>query len=103
MDFDWTDSPFDVKQGPSTLEVEESFEDPHGIRLFPDSQRFAVESRTFCLGKTLNGRGIFSVYRSDGKRVRVIAVREMTTEEDYFYNRKFIGSNNIYSFIKLRC
>jgi len=88
MDFDWSDPPFGEKGAPTVREIEESFEDPHGIRLFPDSARFAKESRTFCLGKTLTGRGIFSVYRSDGKEVRVIASRQMTEEEDYFYDRK---------------
>ncbi len=88
MDFDWTEPPFDTREGPATREIEESFEDPHGIRLFPDSPRFAKESRTFCLGKTLSGRGIFSVFWSDGKRVRVIGAREMTEEESYFYERK---------------
>jgi uncharacterized protein len=88
MDFDWSDPPFNQKGAPTILEIEESFEDPHGIRLIPDSPRFAKESRAFCLGKTLAGEGIFSVYRSDGKQVRVIAARSMTEEEDYFYGRK---------------
>jgi uncharacterized DUF497 family protein len=88
MDFDWSDPPFNEKGAPTIREIEESFEDPHGIRLFPDSSRFAKESRAFCLGKTLTGRGIFNVYRSDGKQVRVIASRQMTEEEDYFYDRK---------------
>lgn len=69
-------------------EIEESFEDPHSLRLIPDSRRFAEESRAFCLGKTLTGRGIFSVFWADGKRVRVISARPLTDEEDYFYERK---------------
>ena len=69
-------------------EVEESFEDPHGIRLFPDSARFARESRAFCLGKTVAGKGVFSVFRSDGKRIQVVGARRMTSEEEYFYQRK---------------
>ena len=88
MEFDWSDPPFNTKDAPTIRELEESFEDPHGIRLFPDSARFAQESRAFCLGKTLTGRGIFSVYRSDGKLTRVIGARQMTEEEDYFYGRK---------------
>ena len=88
MEFDWSDPPFNTKDAPTIRELEESFEDPHGIRLFPDSARFAQESRAFCLGKTLTGRGIFSVYRSDGKLIRVIGARQMTDEEDYFYGRK---------------
>ena len=88
MEFDWSDPPFNPKDSPTLREIEESFEDPLGIRLIPDSGRFANESRAFCLGRTLTGRGIFSVYRSDGKRVRVIGSRSMTEEEDYFYDRK---------------
>lgn len=88
MDFDWSDPPFEAKAAPTLREIEESFEDPHSLRLFPDSARFATESRTFCLGKTLTGRGVFSVYRADGKKIRVISARQMTEEEDYFYERK---------------
>jgi uncharacterized DUF497 family protein len=88
MEFDWTEPPFNPKDSPTLREIEESFEDPLGIRLIPDSGRFAKESRAFCLGRTLTGRGIFSVFRSDGKRVRVIGSRSMTEEEDYFYDRK---------------
>ena len=88
MEFDWSDPPFNPKDAPTIREIEETFEDPHGIRLFPDSARFAEESRAFCLGKTLTGRGIFCVYRSDGKQFRVIGARQMTEEEEYFYSRK---------------
>ena len=88
MDFDWSDPPYNGKEAPTPKEIEESFEDPHSLRLFPDAPRFAEESRAFCLGKTLTGRGIFSVFRADGKRVRVISSRQMSEEEDYFYERK---------------
>ena len=88
MEFDWSDPPFNPKDAPTIREIEESFEDPHGLRLFPDSARFAKESRAFCLGRTLTGRGMFVVYRSDGKQIRVIAARPMTDEEEYFYDRK---------------
>ncbi len=88
MEFDWSDPPFNPKDAPTAREIEEAFEDPFSLRLFPDSSRFSRESRAFCLGRTLTGRGLFSVYRSDGKRIRVIASRSMTEEEDYFYDRK---------------
>jgi uncharacterized protein len=88
MEFDWSNQPFKSKDALVISEIEESFEDPYGIRLFPDSARFSKESRAFFLGKTLSGHGIFSVYRSDGKRVRVIGARSTTEEEDYFYDRK---------------
>jgi uncharacterized DUF497 family protein len=88
MEFDWSNPPFAQKGAPTPKEIEEAFEDPMGIRLFPDSARFAKESRAFCLGRTLAGRGIFSVYRADGNKVRVMAARPMTEEEEYFYDRK---------------
>ncbi len=88
MDFDWSDPPFSPKDTPAPREIEESFEDPFSFRLFPDSTRFSSESRAFCLGRTLTGRGLFSVYWSDGKQIRVIASRSMSEEEEYFYDRK---------------
>ena len=88
MEFEWSNPPFKEKDAPTLREIEESFEDPFGLRLFPDHARFVTESRTFCLGRTVTGRGIFSVYRADGKKIRVIAARPMTEEEDFFYDRK---------------
>lgn len=88
MEFDWAETILHGNGGATRQEIEESFEDPHGIRLFPDSPRFAQESRAFCLGKTLGGKGVFSVFRSDGKRIRVVGARLTTPEEDYFYERK---------------
>jgi uncharacterized DUF497 family protein len=88
MDFDWSDPPFSPKDAPTIREIEEAFEDPHGLRFFPDSARFAKESRAFCLGRTLTARPLFCVYRADGKKVRVISARQMTEEEDNFYERK---------------
>jgi len=88
MDFDWIEPAFNPSEVPSLKEIEESFEDPHGLRLYPDSPRFAKESRAFCLGKTLSGQGIFSIFRSDGKQIRVLSARPMTEEESYFYERK---------------
>ena len=88
MDFDWINPSFDLRSGPTPKEIEESFEDPFSIRVMPDSVRFAKQARYFNLGKTLSGRGIFSVYRADGKTHRVIASRPMTDEENYFYERR---------------
>ncbi len=69
-------------------EISESFEDPFSLRLLPDSNRFAVQNRFFSLGCSNGGRGIFAVYTSTGKIVRVVAARLMTEEETYFYGRK---------------
>jgi uncharacterized DUF497 family protein len=85
MDFDWT-----IFSAPDITpnDVAESFEDPFSLRLLPDAIRFAQQARYFCLGRTLSGKPIFSVYTSTGKIVRVITTRGMTDEEIFFYDRK---------------
>jgi len=88
MEIDLSGSLLETKGCPGFREIAESFEDPNGLRFYPDSPRFLGESRAFCLGKTLSGLGIFSVYRSDGKKIQVIVARPMTEEEIYFYERK---------------
>ncbi|TLD68945.1 BrnT family toxin [Phragmitibacter flavus] len=88
MDFDWIDPPFDLANLPPK-DIEESFEDPFALKFLPDSE--GVDSRNaryFSLGKSLAGRGIFSVFWTDGKRYRIIAARNMSAEEEHFYQRK---------------
>jgi uncharacterized protein len=87
MEFDWIDAPFDLKQI-MPKEIEESFEDPFSLRLLPDGADEGGEARYFNLGKSITGRGVFSVFWTDGKRYRVICSREMTPEENAFYDRK---------------
>jgi uncharacterized DUF497 family protein len=87
VDFDWIDAPFDLRKT-SPKEIEESFEDPFSLRLLPDALGENEEARYFNLGRSINGRGIFSVFWTDGKRYRVILAREMTIEESDFYERK---------------
>jgi len=87
MDFDWIDCHFDLKKIPPR-EVEEAFEDPFSIRFLPEEEAVGAETRYYALGKTLNGRFLFSVFWTDGKRYRVIFCREMTDEEISFYERK---------------
>lgn len=87
MEFDWIDAPFDLSALPPK-DIEETFEDPFSIKLLPDEQEGESLSRYYNLGKTLNSRGIFSVFWTDGKRYRVIFAREMTEVESDFYERK---------------
>lgn len=87
MEFDWLGVHFDLK-AVTPREVEESFEDPFAIRLLPDSELGGKESRFFCLGRSVPGRPIFSVFWTDGKRFRVILSREMTEQEVNFYERR---------------
>lgn len=88
MEFDWNDPPFQWDGSLSPRDVEESFEDPFAVRLLPDSGRFAVQSRYFNLGRSANGVGIFSVYRTNGRQIRVICARTFTPEEQFFYQKK---------------
>ncbi len=70
MDFDWINVPADLS-AVNPKEIEESFEDPFSIRLLPDIYDMAAsEARYFILGKSVSGRGLFTVFWTDGKRYR---------------------------------
>ena len=88
MDFDWQNTPFEIGGSLTTKDIEESFEDPFAVRLLPDSERFATQSRYFNLGMSASGFGVFSVYRTNGRQVRVVLARGLEPEERYFYQRK---------------
>lgn len=88
MEFDWNNPPFNLVGSLTQKEIEESFEDPFAVRLLPDTPRFSVQARFFNLGMSAGGVGIFSVYRTGGKQVRVIFARPMEPEERFFYQRK---------------
>ncbi len=88
MEFDWVNSPFNLEGSLTQQEIEESFEDPFAIRLLPDTPRFAVQARFFNLGMCTGGVGVFSVYRTNGKQVRVIYARPFDAEERFFYQKK---------------
>jgi len=85
MEFDWS-------LYKSTMltqdEIAESFEDPFSFRLLPDANRFSTQNRFLSLGCTSEGKGVFAVYTSTGKIVRVVAARYMTEEEAFFYERR---------------
>lgn len=88
MDFDWNNPPFNLDSSIKLQEIEESFEDPFAVRLLPDSPRFAAQARFFNIGMSASGSGIFTVYRTNGKQVRVIFARKFEPEENFFYQRK---------------
>ena len=88
MEFDWNNLPFNLDPALTLQAVEESFEDPFAVRLLPDTPRFSVQARFFNLGMSAGGNGIFSVYRTNGKSVRVIHARLLEPEERFFYQRK---------------
>jgi uncharacterized protein len=88
MEFDWNNPPFNLDSSLTLQEIEESFEDPFAVRLLPDSPRFSVQARFFNLGVAAGGAGIFSVYRTNGKQIRVIFARPFEPEERFFYQKK---------------
>ena len=88
MEFDWNKPPFELAAPLTEQEVEESFEDPFAVKLLPDTPRFSVQARFFNLGVATSGVGVFSVYRTNGKIVRVIHARTFELEEQFFYQRK---------------
>lgn len=88
MEFDWNHPPFEMVSSLTQREIEESFEDPFAIKLLPDSVRFNVQARFFNLGMSAAGEGVFSVYRTNGKQIRVIHARAFQPEERFFYQKK---------------
>ena len=88
MEFDWNNAPFEVDSSLTQREIEESFEDPFAVRLLPDSPRFSVQARFFNLGMSVGGTGVFSVYRTNGKQIRVVFARPFEPEERFFYQRR---------------
>jgi uncharacterized DUF497 family protein len=88
MEFDWSNPPFNLSSSIAIREIEESFEDPFAVRLLPDSPRFSTQGRFFNLGASAGGQGIFAVYRTNGKSVRVIHARPFESEEKFFYQKK---------------
>jgi hypothetical protein len=87
MEFDWNNPPFELGSL-IQREVEESFEDPFAVRLMPDSPRFGVQARFFNLGMSASGVGVYSVYRTNGKLIRVLLARPFEPEERFFYQKK---------------
>ena len=88
MEFDWNNPPFSLDASLTLQEIEESFEDPFAIRLLPDSARFSVQARVFNLGMSAGRVGVFSVYRTNGKQIRIIHARPFEPEERFFYQKK---------------
>ncbi len=88
MEFDWNNPPFNLDSSLKLQDIEESFEDPFAVKLMPDSPRFSVQARFFNLGVSTSGQGIFCVYRTNGRQIRVIFARPFQPEERFFYQKK---------------
>lgn len=86
MEFDWS-PPEPALDLCETQEVEEAFEDPFSLRLLPDSTA-PGRSRYALLGRSVAGKELFCVFRTDGKMYRVIFARAMSPAEKAFYHFK---------------
>jgi uncharacterized DUF497 family protein len=87
MDFDWTNPPFTLASDLPLEEIESSFDDPFALKLMPDSPRFSVQARFFNLGLGSTGTGVFTVYRTNGKSIRVVHARRFEAEERFLHQR----------------
>lgn len=88
MELDLIDVCIDLKKY-KPRELEEVLEDPFTVRFLPDSDRSDGESRYYMLGRTVGDRYLFLAFSTDGKKARVVAVREMTESEKRFYDRRY--------------
>ncbi len=88
MDLDLSDSHIDLKVY-TPGELEEIFEDPFSIRLVPDADREDGANRYYILGRTIGDRFLFLCFWTDGKKNRIIAARDMSEEEQRFYQRSY--------------
>ena len=88
MELDILDVSFDTKEM-KPREIEEALEDPFAVRLLPENDRSDGESRFYAIGKSISNRYLFLAFSTDGKKVRVVAARSASTDEQTFYDRKF--------------
>ena len=88
MDFDWNNPPFSLDRAISLQAIEEAFEDPFAVKLLPDSPRFSVQARFFLLGTSARGAGVFAVYKTNGRQIRVIFARPFQPEDQFFYQKR---------------
>jgi len=88
MELDLIDTTIDLNTF-KPREIEEVMEDPFTVRMIPDHEREDGESRYFMIGRTIADKYLFLCLRSDGKKARIISVREMTESESRFYDRRY--------------
>jgi len=80
--------PFALDRSITLQDIEEAFEDPFALKLLPDSPRFSVQARFFLLGSSATNQGIFAVYKTNGRQIRVIFARPFQAEDQFFYQKR---------------
>lgn len=79
---DWVVEKIVAKHGVDPMEAEETFSDP-----FCRVKRAEV-GKYRLYGRSSNGRYLFCVFAWEGKSVKVISVRDMTSKERRYYRHK---------------
>ena len=88
MELDLIDTQIDL-QSTKPREIEEVLEDPFAVRFIPDSLIGGNEPRYFIIGQTVAQRKIFLCFNTDGKKAKIIAARDTSSEESVFYDRNY--------------
>jgi len=88
MELDLLDTHIDLQKY-RPREIEEVMEDPFTVRLLPDHDREDGEVRYYMLGRTIADRYLFLCFWTNGKKARVISVRELSETEKRFYDRRY--------------
>ena len=88
MELDLIDTLIDLKKY-KPREIEEVMEDPFTVRILPDHDREDGESRYYMIGRTIADRYLFLCFWTDGKKARIISVRNLSEGEKRFYDRRY--------------
>ena len=86
MEIDVLNPAFDLTQV-SPQEIEEALEDPYALRLLPDVDHGAKQTRYYLVAKTLRDRALFISFSTNGKVARIIFARNSTKMEVGVYDR----------------
>lgn len=86
MEIDVLNVAFDLTQV-TPLEIEECLEDPYALRVLPDVEHGAKQTRYYLIGKTLLDRALFLSFTTNGKVSRIIFARNASDVEAGYYDR----------------
>jgi len=86
MEIDVLNVAFDLTKV-TPLEIEECLEDPYALRVLPDIEHGAKQTRYYLIGKTLLDRILFLSFSTNGKVARIIYAREASSLEQGYYER----------------
>jgi len=88
MELDLINTLIDLKEY-KPREIEEVMEDPFTVRILPDHERADGESRYYMIGRTIADRYLFLCFWTDGKKAKIISVRDLSESEKRFYDRRY--------------